>query len=196
MPYGTTHYLPPSVNVRSSPTIARNLTAEMEAASSWAHLYPYQADFCNGPSQAHQYQMGINIYQPPLSIKANQIQPNQQHVSQIVEDLGIKLDLNRRPNDFEASFPANRLEEGQAEPKKRKQGQPLDFSWPMFTPGEGPSKPSKPRNARIKVKGRKQQVTAGDEKPEFFEETEEALKQSQVSNSEVKVASLKPPGLE
>ncbi|CAL1404880.1 unnamed protein product [Linum trigynum] len=188
--YGTVPFFSPSVKFHShSPTIARNLTPEMEAAAAWAHMFPHQADFLNGPYQTHQAQMQSSIYQSQLHLQAQQAQSNHPNVSQMVEDLGKKMDLNRRPNDFGFPLPTDLTEEGQAELKKRKHGQPLDFGGPYFSPGDDSSRP---RNARIKVKGRKMKSIAGDGKEECHEEKEQG-EQLMHSNSEAKVASSKPP---
>ncbi|CAL1370105.1 unnamed protein product [Linum trigynum] len=159
--------------------LARNLTAEMEAASQWARGLHYQAGQQSGPNQAHSCP------------DANSAQANQQTVSEMVFDLSKKMDLNLKPNEVDYFAYEKQIEEGHAEYKKRKHGQPLDFEGPYFSPGKGLVKP---HNARIRVKGRKVQHTKVKEDEGHLEESGDE-DDYQGKNSEAPVAGFKPPGM-
>ncbi|CAL1371790.1 unnamed protein product [Linum trigynum] len=192
--YGALPFFSPPVKFNPhspSSSTARNLSPEMEAAA-WAHFFPQQANFLNGPYQAQQAHMQASIIQSQLNLQAQHAQANHPNVSQMVEELGKKMDLNRRPNEFGFPLPTELINEGQAEPKKRKHGQPLDFGEPYFSPGDDSCKP---RNARMRVKGRKMKTTAEDANEEYHEEKETREKLLH-NNSEAKVASSKPSGEE
>ncbi|CAL1359112.1 unnamed protein product [Linum trigynum] len=179
--YGTIPRFYPS-DLPNSPNhdlpLARNLTAEMEASSQWARGLHYQAGQQSGPNKAH--------FLPNASLA----QANQQTVSEMVFDLSKKMDLNLKPIEVDYSSYEKQIEEGQAEFKKRKHGQPLDFEGPYFSSGNGPNKP---HNARIRVKGRKVQHTQVKEDEGHLEEPGDE-EYSQGNNSEAPVAGLKRPG--
>ncbi|CAL1370961.1 unnamed protein product [Linum trigynum] len=134
--------------------IARNLSAEMEV-EAWAHAYAqqpnlaYQANY----SQAHNQPFQAHISNAACS--TNHLQPN---LAQVMLELNRKMDLNKKPLEDCPNQQPHNLEEGQAEWKKRKHGNALDFEGPYFALGEGSIKP---KNARIKVKPRKNQTNPG-----------------------------------
>ncbi|CAL1361781.1 unnamed protein product [Linum trigynum] len=112
----------------------------------------------------------------------------------MVMELNYKMDLNKQPAEMEKPDPFYRNEDGQAELKKRKHGEPLDFEGPYFTTGGGTSNN---RNARIKVKSRKSQIHNSKGGAEEFAGEEELPEQQQhLVSSEAPVAGYKPPGAE
>ncbi|CAL1357682.1 unnamed protein product [Linum trigynum] len=170
------------LSTRNPLPLVRNLTSEMEEAGKWNSGPHYHNGSQSGPSQAQMEQGRTSAQQAHLFSQANS---GQGLVSQMMMDLNRKMDLNLKPNDFEYTDYVKQMEEGQAEFKKRKHGQPLDFEGPYFSPEEGPSKP---RNARIRVKGRKVQHT---QEKEDYGDDEEGY---QGKTSEAPVAGYKPPG--
>ncbi|CAL1377138.1 unnamed protein product [Linum trigynum] len=156
-----------------SPSVARNLAVEL-SEGQWA-----------GINQAHSSQIQTEGYQThPLSssIPTHHSRPN---LNQVMLDLNQKMDLNRKPTEENHLCCANYSKEDQQEPKKRKQGEALDFAGPYFTPGEGSIKP---RNARIRIKGNKNKEGKGN-----TGEAEEYQDQLSNKETEAQVACKKPP---
>ncbi|CAL1378214.1 unnamed protein product [Linum trigynum] len=196
--YGAIPFLPPQTNFQSgTSSAARNLNEEMEAAARWAYLFPQQMAYQHGDHlaqgwQAHDQSHYLSAHQKLLGSNNNMGLPTQQKVTQMVMELNSKMDLNKKPAEIESLLPTHRNEEGQAEHKKRKHGQPLDFERPYFSTGEGASKP---RNAIMKIKGKKHQSNLRREEAEGGpEDYGKGDNQQHQAAPEAPVAGYKPPG--
>ncbi|CAL1357765.1 unnamed protein product [Linum trigynum] len=189
--YGSTPGFSPTFSYSANPPpLVRNLATEMEAAGLWNKSPLHHSFYQSGPFQAQGGKYEVPISQIHSHHPANMAQLNKQNVSQIVHDLSQKMDLNLRPSGYNYSHHSGQDEETQGDVKKRKHGQPLDFEGPYFSLGEGSIKP---RNARIKVKGRKQQQLNLEKEVDQASYQENEGK-GKLANSEAPVAGYKPPG--